>query len=59
MSRYAYLMLIGAVEFLHRWPVDAQSGKPQNAVEELAKLQEEEHVARVSGNKTQGVAQIS
>jgi hypothetical protein len=48
----------GAVVFLHFWPVGAQSGKPQNAVEELAKLQQQEHVAHVSGNKTEGVAQI-
>jgi hypothetical protein len=44
------LTLMAILAFSHRSPVAANSGKPQSAVEELAKLQEEAHAARVSGD---------
>lgn len=50
MAHYRYLTL-GAFLLALGWPLAAQSGQPQNAVEELAKLQAEAHAARVSGDK--------
>jgi len=48
MATVRHLTLIAALACWLGWPLASVSGKPQNAIEELAKLQREASAARVS-----------